>query len=438
MTKDVIALTPAMPDPATLLAGLYAGGPGLTVNTLADGAVLQLCSPDGVPLLSVEAPQLVHHPEEVRRLLGVQVALPAGPFWWTEARATGSLPEAERLAASFAGRLASVLGGAVWPPGAAHTDVVPLPSRLTLPPLSESQPPAVDIQTGRASVVVQDRPVIALTTWLSDALGATAAQGRALQLVTPPTSRLTLPARAALAFGPHRWVVQHPEGGYYDGLSGARLHWNDGAFAEEHGPDGEPRVAEPFTAAACAPILKGERRLTLSLRTVHPATADLVLGGALEAIWQHLTGAPPTGWSTAEPVNLVWSKRELTELARTRAQRGAPTFLIALGSPEQPAIATTWAVHTAAGIEEHMTVALGYGPEDSLPLDALPELLRHLTKRHDLTDVIATLGPARSDLTITPHAERAPISVTAPSARPAGRHRPAPGPSGAGRRAGGA
>ncbi|GGU44250.1 DUF6177 family protein [Streptomyces violascens] len=412
MTKDVITVTPAMPDPATLLAGLYASGPDLTVNTLADGAVLQLCTPDGVPLLSIEAPHLVHHPYEARRLLGPQVPLPEGPFWWTEARATGALPEAQRLAASFAGRLTSVLGGAVWPPDTAHTDVVPLPSPLTLPPVLASQPPAVDIQTDRASVVVQDRPVIALTTWLSNALAEAAAQGRALQLVTPPTSRLTLPTRAALAFGPHRWVVQHPETGYYDGLRGARLHWNDGAFTEQRGPDDMPSVAEPFTTTVGAPTPEGERQLALSLRTVHPATADLVLGGALEATWQHLTGAPPTGWGTAEPVNLPWSKRELTELARTRAQRGAPTFFITLGTPEQPAIATTRIVHSPAGIEEHTTLALGYRSDDTLPLEILPELTRHLTARHNLTTMLATHRPARRDLTATPHAEHPPTPVS--------------------------
>lgn len=49
MTKDVIALTPGMPEPAALMAGLYAGGPDLRVNAVADGAVLQLCTAGGAP-----------------------------------------------------------------------------------------------------------------------------------------------------------------------------------------------------------------------------------------------------------------------------------------------------------------------------------------------------------------------------------------------------
>ena len=55
MTKDVIALTEQMPDPAAILAGLFAGGPDLGVQSTAGGAIIQLCTPAGHPLLSVDA-----------------------------------------------------------------------------------------------------------------------------------------------------------------------------------------------------------------------------------------------------------------------------------------------------------------------------------------------------------------------------------------------
>jgi hypothetical protein len=42
VTKDVIALTPKMPDTRTLIAGLFAGGPDLGLTSTEDGAVLQL------------------------------------------------------------------------------------------------------------------------------------------------------------------------------------------------------------------------------------------------------------------------------------------------------------------------------------------------------------------------------------------------------------
>src|SRR5690606_15556123 len=85
VTKDVIALTPKMPDTWALLAGLYAGGPDATVTAGHGGAVLRLCTPDGRPLVSVEAPLLVQVPGEAERLLGRDVPV---PFWWTEVRAS--------------------------------------------------------------------------------------------------------------------------------------------------------------------------------------------------------------------------------------------------------------------------------------------------------------------------------------------------------------
>ncbi|WP_406507808.1 DUF6177 family protein [Streptomyces sp. NBC_00212] len=411
MTKDVIALTPTMPDPSTVLAGLYAGGPDLRVNTLADGAVLQLCTADGAPLVSVETPHLVHHPHEARRLLGDQVSLPEGPFWWTEARATTAVPEGERLAASFAGRLTTVLGGIVWPPHVAHTDVVPT-TGLTPPTTLGDLPPAVDIQTDHASVILQDRPVIALTTWLSDALSAAAAGGRALQLVTAPSCRLTQPTRAALAAHPNRWIIQHPEHGYYDGVSGIQLRWHNGAFVPAPDESGNARIAEPFKSDQDAAAAPGEQQLLLSIRTIQPATEGLLLGGAIEAAWQHLTGTRPAGWGTAEPVNLPWSRRQLTDLARTRAQKSAPTWLVAIGDAEHPAIATTRVLHTPAGIEEHIAVAFGYAPGSTPPLAALPELARLLTTRHNLATMLTTLRTGRRDLTVPSHFEALPVPVS--------------------------
>ncbi|GGY66389.1 DUF6177 family protein [Streptomyces xanthochromogenes] len=411
MTKDVIALTPTMPDPSTVLAGLYAGGPGLRVNTLADGAVLQLCTADGAPIVSVEAPHLVHHPHEARRLLGDQVPLPEGPFWWTEARANTAVPEGERLAASFAGRLTTVLGGAVWPPHVAHTDVVPT-TGLTPSTTLGDLPPAVDIQTDHASVILQDRPVIALTTWLSDALRAAAADGRALQLVTPPSCRLTQPTRTALAAHPNRWVVQDPEHGYCDGLSGLQLRWHKDAFAPTLDESGNACLAEPFKSPESSADASGEQQLLLSIRTVQPAAEDLLLGGALEAAWHHLTGAGPAGWGTAEPVNLPWSRRQLSGLARTRAQRSASTWLLAVGGPERPGIATTQVLHTSAGIEEHIAFALGYAAGSPPPLAALPELGRLLATRHNLVTMLTTLRTGRRDLTVPAHFEAPPVPVS--------------------------
>ncbi|MEU5344717.1 DUF6177 family protein [Streptomyces sp. NPDC020766] len=407
MTKDVIALTPKMPDINTVLAGLFAGGPDLGINTLAEGAVVQLCAPGGRPLLSVEAPLLVQVPGEARRLLGPEVPMPDGPFWWTEARASTAAEEGEQLAGSFAGRLAAVLGGTVWPPQAAHTDVVPLtPETATAAPAPDTAPPAVDVLTDKTAVVIQDRPVIAMSNWLSDALRTATADDRALHIVTPPHARLTLPTRTALHGHPNRWVVQDPDHGYYDGLSGAQLHWQGGTFTPARDENGTASVAKAF---APAPDI-GERQLLLSLRTGHPADEDLVLGRALEAAWRTLTGSPPAGWSTAEPVNLPWNTRQLTDLAHSRAPR--PTWLIAIGNPDRPALATLHITRTPTGVEEDITLALGYGKDETPPQDAIEPLAATLTAQHGLTTMLTSLRAARRDLTVPPHFEAPPTPVS--------------------------
>ncbi|MEU0817196.1 DUF6177 family protein [Streptomyces mirabilis] len=406
MTKDVIALTPKMPDLRTLLAGLYAGGPDLGVNTLADGAVIQLCAPGGRPLVSVEAPILVQVPGETTRLLGASPGVPDSPVWWTEARASTAVAEGGRLAGSFAGRLATVLGGTVWPPEAASTDVVPLTTDISAVPVPATSAPAVDVLTTKAAVVIQDRPLVTMTSWLSDALRGATADDRALQIVTPPTARLTLPTRTALLGHPNRWVIQDPDHGFYDGLSGAVLHWKGGTFTPILDENGAASVAEAFKTGPDT----GERQLIISLRTLHPADKDLVLGRALETAWHTLTGTPPAGWSTAEPVNLPWSTRQLTDLARARAPQ--PTWLIVIGHPDRPAIATVRITRTPAGVEEDITLTLGYGQDETPPLDSIEPLAEVLCAEHGLTTMLTSLRSARRDLTIPPHFEVPPVPVS--------------------------
>ncbi|MFF6995170.1 DUF6177 family protein [Streptomyces sp. NPDC008313] len=404
MTKDVIALTPKMPDTWSLVAGLYAGGPDLELTAAADGAVLQLSGPGGRPLVSVEAPVLVQVPGEAGRLLGQDVPV---PFWWTEARAATAVPEAERLAGAVCGRLNALLGGTTWPPGAAGTDVVDLDGVTA----SDTVRPTVDVVTESTAVVLVDRPVVAVTSWLSEIFRVTAAGGRALHIVTPPHVRLSAPARTLLAQAPNRWVVQDPDAGYHDGLSGAVLHWKGGTFAPVLRPtaDGtgvEGSVAEAFARTAPA----GERQLVVAIRTRLPADERLVLGRALESAWEALTGAAPAGWGTAEPVNLPWSTRQLTDLARDRAPE--PSAFVVVGDPGRPAVATMRVTRTSAGVEEDITLTLGFGEDEAIPLDALEGLAGTLVAKHGLVTMLTSLRAARRDLTAPPRLEAPPVPYT--------------------------
>jgi len=401
MTTDVIALTERMPDTWTLMAGLLAGGPEARMATDADGAVVQLCDAEGRPLASVEAPMLVRVPGEAFRLLGVRVA---GPVWWTEVRAATAAEGGAALAGTVASRLVSRLGGQVWPAEAAAADggsaTVPDVSATAAPAAAQ---PAVDVLTERAAVVIQDRPVVAMTAWLADALRAAVAGDRAFQIVSPPGSRLTLPMRTALSGLPHRWVVQDGEGGYYDGLSGSELRWRDGEFAATGTP------VEAFTGVRP----HDESQLALSFRTRLPADEGLTLGGGLEAAWRQLTGALPAGWGTAEPAGQSWSRAALTAYVRGRAP--APTWLVVVGdeSAETSAgsggvggagravLATLRVSVTTGGVEEEVTLAAGYGAGEEPPVGELHELAGELAARHGLVSMLVQRRPgARADLSV--------------------------------------
>ncbi|WP_328887802.1 DUF6177 family protein [Streptomyces sp. NBC_00316] len=408
MTKDVIALTPKMPDPLSVIAGLLSGGPDKLVETVGEGAVVQLCDPEGRPLVSVEAPLLVQVAGEAERLLGATA--PAVPFWWTEARATTGVEEAERIAGTFAARLITLSGGSAWPPEAARSVAVVKSEGVAVAPTPAAAQPAIDALTDKVAVVIQDRPVVAMTAWLSDAFRATANAEIGLQIVTSPGTTLSPAVRGSLPGWPSRWVVQDEQDGYYDGLSGAVLRWQDGMFATVEAADATPDDPRTPVAAAFKEFTDtGERQLALSFRTVHPADDRLVLGGALESVWRELTGNPPAGWGTAEPANLPWSLRQLTDVAHDRSP--APTWVVVVGSPDRPGLATVRISRTTAGVEEDVTLAFGYGPGEQPPVDALPRVAEILATRHHLQSMLVQIRKARRDLAVPPRFEGPGVPV---------------------------
>jgi hypothetical protein len=84
--------------------------------------------------------------------------------------------------------------------------------------------PAVDLITDKAAVVIQERPVVPLTSWLVDAATACAEARQGLQILTSADSRITLPLRTTLSEPKARWVVREPgDTGYFDGFSGIPL-----------------------------------------------------------------------------------------------------------------------------------------------------------------------------------------------------------------------
>ena len=409
MTKDVIALTEQLPDPRTVAAALLSGGPDLRLRTLGEGAVVQLTDGEGHPLVSVESPLLLAVPHEVQRLLGVRVDELGESVWWTEVRATAATDRAQRLASVVAGRLVALLGGVLWPPEAVEEGIGVVDTRgVQVPPAPYPEQPAVDVLTDAAAVLFQDRPVLGLSSWLGNALVSAAAEDRHVQVVTPPHTLLTLPARLALAEVEGRWVVREESGGYYDGLTGVVLGWQGDSFAPV--PDSSRETGGTGTAAVFAPVPNpDERQLLVSVRTCHRADEHLLLGGALESAWQHLAGGAPAAWGTAEPVGLPWSRRNLTDFARERAPR--PTRLVVVGTPDRPAAAALNILRTADGVEEDITLGVGYGKGEEPPFDALAGLADGLASHHGLRSALFHVRTGRRDVNAPASFETPPIPL---------------------------
>lgn len=250
--------------------------------------------------------------------------------------------------------------------------------------------PACDIVTDRVYVVLQDRPVVGLSPGVVDAIVAAGRDERALQLVTPRTSRLTMPLRVAFAGGDSRWVVRHNGERYFDGLTGEGLRWSGAAFV-------------PHGAGVAAAVREGEpadHQLVLNVQLSH-AGPPKAFGQVVETLCRMLAGGPPAGWGTGEPVAERWRPGELSALAAHRAPQ--PTLLVVVGGdPQRPMIGTLEIAPLAGGVLETATLAFGCpaGPRSKAEVAALAEALAN---GYPLTMFFAICRPGRPDLTCQPY-----------------------------------
>jgi hypothetical protein len=279
--------------------------------------------------------------------------------------------------------------------------------------------PAVDVVTEQVAVVLQQRPVVGFTAWLADAVRLCAQSGRGLQVVTPAGSRLTAPLRLVLQGPDTRWVVRDGDDAYYDGLSGRWLHWDGTAFVpkgdvpegevpEGDVPEGEvPEGDEKVAAAFLRPAPGGQRQLVVSLRVRHEAVATTTLGGAVGELCVQLTGAEPRGWGTAEPATQPWNVGALTALVRRRAPRS--TWLVVVGGGDRPAVGTMRVARVPSGVDESVTLVVGYGGE--VPLATLRASADAIARQQLLVSLLAQVRPGRSDTTWEPLLGGLPVPV---------------------------
>lgn len=265
----------------------------------------------------------------------------------------------------------------------------------------------LDMQTAQAAVVLQDRPLVALTPWLAALLGECKSSGRMLQLVTPPESRISLPVR--LAGGSFQWVARDTPDGYYEALTGRPLKWNGTSFApipeaRDYAPGFRPRSPSPAGS-----------HLTLTYRARHGT--HTVRGGQVEQLFTLLTGRPPAGWGPAEPVPYTWDRATLTTFVRD----GDTTRLVAVGTGgRRTAIATMG--FAERGDTETTTLTVGYSPDDPPPVRHLESLANALAAENPVASLLVQVSPGRPDVTFEPRwtGRSAPVGLAV-----AGEHPPA-------------
>ena len=412
MSRTLVALLEHPPGIPGLTQALVASGASLRVRLVSDGALIQLRDEAGRLVAVVHAAQRLAASAEAERLLGTALpeTLPAQP-WWVEARTTevGLSKAATRQAMRrFADTLVEWYGGLVWQPQAPS-----LPGMEAIA-VRDTGHAAVARLTEEAAVVVDDRPVVPVSTWLVDALAEHARQGRGLQLVTPPGSRLTAPLASLLTTPLTRWAVSDGNG-FRDGFSGRPLSWDEhyGFVADPPGT-GMSYLTLPSDIAPDED--ENEHQLLVTVKTDHLATSDLVLGQTVELLTTTLAGAEPSLFGPTEPATQVWDTRVLTGLCRERAPRS--TWLAFTGPPAPPLpeavrafCGTVKARRTREGIRETVTLAVSYPSGVEPDLSVLVPIVRELTDLGVLNVLEVRRRQGRSDLTRVPYRTGRPMPV---------------------------
>ncbi|WP_017558626.1 DUF6177 family protein [Nocardiopsis baichengensis] len=396
MSYDVVALVAGMPDERSIAEALDGVDPDLWLYRHGDTDVLQIRDGDGRLLATLEPGQRVEHADAVTGLLGEEVVagLP-DCFWWVESRAR---PDAlgRKVAHRFADGLALRLGGAVWTSGQADFGL-----------WKEPEHPAVELTADRALLVAQDRDVVPFSSWFSDAV-ATHGSERMLQLLTPPGARLTYAMRTFAAGSLGRWVVQGFDGGYFDGITGLPVYWDDEyGFRAEDEPvgqawaEGKPN-AEPVPGFLADFAEESGTQLVVEASVLHSDPFVVEPGRAAEIVAEHLAGTTLSSWGPHEPALRPWDRDRMGRFVRERAPK--PSILY-LSGPLGKGSGFSGQIHMARRgprFLERVSMAIGYAGEDAAPFSALPDLVKALAAEGGLEALRVRRIPGRRDVTYMP------------------------------------
>ncbi|CAL9519836.1 hypothetical protein SUDANB121_03831 [Nocardiopsis dassonvillei] len=362
MTYDVVALTARVPDPQAVSEAFRQAGSGRSLDALSGGNILRLCDPAGRPLVTLEPPQSVGSRAEVARLLGQEAVwgLP-DPCWWVELRARPD-QEGRDAAHRVADALALGMGGSVWTsgPGDLGPWEDPGPSEHTG---AVSGHPAVERVAGSTFVIAQDRDVVPLSSWITDALFSHGLRGPGFQLLTPASARLTYALRTLMSMPKARWVVRTAEEEYIDGSSGVPLRWDDGeGFVPTVTDPAAFRAVEGFDSSSEEGL-----QLLVNLTVDHRGTFAPPFGRSVEILTGLLAGAVPGGWGTHEPALAPWDRERLVRLIRSRFPRSGRFHFSAPAEAKRSFTGSLRVEWSGERAREQISLVIGYGPGERFP-----------------------------------------------------------------------
>ncbi|ASU60865.1 DUF6177 family protein [Nocardiopsis dassonvillei] len=396
MSYDVVALVADEPDEKAVVHALGGVDPELRLHWHGDTRVLQIRDGDAHLLATLEPGQPVERSDAVVRLLGPEVVagLPE-TFWWVETRARPD-ERGREVAHRFADGLALRLGGAVWTSGQADFGL-----------WEESEHPAVERTATKALLVAQDRAVVPFSSWLSDAM-ATHVGERTLQVLTPPTARLTYAVRTFAAGTLGRWVVRCEDGGHYDGITGLPVRWDDEqGFRADREPVGLAWAAghpdaEPVSGFLADHAESAGTQIVVDVSVLHgdPFTPDL--GRVAEVVSEHVAGTAPSAWGPHEPALMAWDRDRMAGYVRERGSRPSILYLSGPLGEGRPFSGQLHLARRGSRVLERVSVVTGFENGDAVPSDAFPALVEALAAEGLLDGLRVRRVPGRADVTYAP------------------------------------
>lgn len=323
VSQDWLVRAPAEVTSTNLIDAANHACPELFMRTDADGAVVVIVDQDDRPLLWIQTSRPVAEPATSARRLRVDPNRPPAPGfvdgsdeagsqlnWWTEVCALDSAADPS-LVGRLARAMAEVCGGVA--------DLLSVNAADHTPADTSAMPAAgpYDLLTSRLAVVLQTRPVVALTPWMVTVQDWAASRDLWLVLLTTPGTTLTLGLREQLRRGFGHWVVEEADG-FRDGLSGRALEWDGETFAVQE--------TQLWSAA-----LPPGPLIMVETEVVHAYAEDVRIGGLIEDLHAMLGLPRPTTLGLLEPAEAEFDQGVATSIARQRTPESTTFFTSGAG-----------------------------------------------------------------------------------------------------------